>query len=150
MPILTRRRFLKSSAAATLTILPYSVYGVSPSDKFNTAHIGVGGMGRADLRLISRYPNVNVVALCDVDERQMAGGAKKFPKAKTYVDWRKCLEQKDLDAVVCCTADHTHAHITNWAINRGLHVYCEKPLALTAAEALGHNEFVLTKLYRSA
>ena len=60
---------------------------------------------------------------------------KRFPKAKTYVDWRKCLEQKDIDAVVCCTADHTHAFIANWALNRDLHVYCEKPLAISVEEA---------------
>ncbi|NIL98991.1 MAG: Gfo/Idh/MocA family oxidoreductase, partial [Planctomycetales bacterium] len=57
--------------------------------------------------------------------------AKKFPKAKHYVDWRKCLEQKDLDAVICCTTDHTHAFIANWALNRDLHVFCEKPLGNT-------------------
>jgi predicted dehydrogenase len=51
------------------------------------------------------------------------------------VDWRKCLEQKDLDAVVICTTDHTHAFIANWALNRGLHVYCEKPLAVSVEEA---------------
>jgi len=77
----------------------------------------------------------NVVALCDVDERQLATAAKKFPKAKHYVDWRKCLEQKDLDAVICSTTDHTHAFIANWTLNRDLHIYCEKPLANTVAEA---------------
>ena len=51
------------------------------------------------------------------------------------MDWRKCLEQKDLDAVVICTADHTHAFIANWAMNRDLHVYCEKPLAIRVEEA---------------
>ena len=58
----------------------------------------------------------------------MAIAAETFPKAKQYVDWRKCLEQKDVDAVVCCTTDHTHAFVANWALNRDLHVYCEKPL----------------------
>ena len=57
----------------------------------------------------------NVVALCDVDENHLDYASEKFPKAKRYVDWRKCLEQKDLDAVVCCTTDHTHAFIANWA-----------------------------------
>jgi hypothetical protein len=68
----------------------------------------------------------NVVALCDVNEARFPDALKRFPKAKTYVDWRKCLEQKDIDAVVCCTADHTHAFIANWALNRDLHVYMRK------------------------
>ena len=56
-------------------------------------------------------------------------------KAKTYVDWRKCLDQKDIDAVVCSTTDHTHAFVNVWAMNRGQHVYCEKPLANSVQEA---------------
>jgi predicted dehydrogenase len=58
-----------------------------------------------------------------------------FPEAKTYVDWRKCLDQKGLDAVICCTTDHTHAFVANWSLNRNLHIYCEKPLANTVEEA---------------
>ena len=58
-----------------------------------------------------------------------------FPDAKHYVDWRKCLDHKGVDAVVCCTADHTHAFVANWAMNRGKHIYCEKPLANTVEEA---------------
>ena len=77
----------------------------------------------------------NVVALCDVNEKRFPDALKRFPKAKTYVDWRKCLDQKDIDAVVCCTADHTHAFIANWALNRDLHVYMEKPLAISVEEA---------------
>jgi predicted dehydrogenase len=77
----------------------------------------------------------NVVALCDVNEQHIDFAAKEFPKAQRYVDWRKCLDQKNIDAVVCSTTDFTHAHVANWAINRGLHVYCEKPLANTIEEA---------------
>ena len=76
-----------------------------------------------------------MVALCDVNEKRFPDALKRFPKAKTYVDWRKCLDQKDIDAVVFCTADHTHAFIANWALNRDLHVYMEKPLAITVEEA---------------
>ena len=70
-----------------------------------------------------------------MNEKHLAFGAQKFPEAKQYVDWRKCLDQKDLDAVVCCTADHTHAFVANWAMNRGKHIYCEKPLANSVEEA---------------
>ena len=77
----------------------------------------------------------NIVALCDVNETNLAAAAKQFPKAKTYDDWRKCLDQKDIDAVVCSTTDHTHAFVNVWAMNRGKHVYCEKPLANSVHEA---------------
>lgn len=137
MPILTRRRFLKSSAAATLTILPYSVYGVSPSDKLNTAHVGVGGMGRADLRSISRHPNVNVVALCDVDANNLAAAAERFPDASTFSDFRVMFDRmaEKIDAVVVSTPDHTHAPAAMTALNHAKHVYCQKPLTHEVHEA---------------
>jgi len=75
------------------------------------------------------------VALCDVDDRHLAAAAKRFPQAKTYSDWRKMMEQKDLDAVVCSTTEHTHPLICAWALRRKLHVYCEKPIAHTPEEA---------------
>jgi hypothetical protein len=104
----------------------------APSGKLNIALIGVWGRGEAHHGAIS---SENVVALCDIDANHLAEAAKKFPKAKTYADWRQCLAQKDLDAVVCCTTDHTHAFVANWAMLRGLHVYCEKPLANSVEEA---------------
>ena len=97
----------------------------------NIALLGTWGRGEAHFNAIS---SENVVALCDVDEEHLAFGARKFPKARTYVDWRKCLEQKDVNAVVCCTADHTHAFVANWALNRGQHVYMEKPLGISVEE----------------
>jgi len=134
--IIQRRDFLKSTAAAGmgLLILPSgSLMGANaPSNKMNVALIGVGGRGRAHHSAIA---GENVVALCDVDANNLASAAKKFPRAKQYVDWRKCLEQKDLDAVICSTTDHTHAFVANWALNRDLHIYCEKPLANTVEEA---------------
>jgi Oxidoreductase family, NAD-binding Rossmann fold/Oxidoreductase family, C-terminal alpha/beta domain len=133
---MNRRRFLHTTAltGTGLLILPSGVMAGknSPGNKLNIALIGVWGRGTAHYDSIGRE---NVVALCDVNEKHFAEGLKRFPNAKTYVDWRKCLEQKDIDAVVICTADHHHAFIANWAINRGLHVYCEKPLAITVEEA---------------
>ncbi len=131
-----RREFLKSAAAAgtAFLILPSGTFASaeSPSNKLNVALIGAYGRAEAHYDAIS---SENVVALCDVDENHLAIAARRFPKAKHYVDWRKCIEQKDLDAVVCCTTDHTHAFVANWALNRDLHIYCEKPLANTVAEA---------------
>ena len=124
-----RRQFLKTGAAVASgpVILPSGfLFGQNaPSNKLNVALIGTWGRGLAHFDAIS---SENVVALCDINEKHVASAAERFPKAKHYVDWRKCLEQKGLDAVVSCTTDHTHAFIANWALNRDLHVYMEKPL----------------------
>jgi len=125
---------LKTTAAAGgLTILPSGfLFGQNaPSNKLNVALIGTWGRGDAHFGVLQEE---NVVALCDVNEQHIAHALKRFPNAKTYVDWRKCLDQKGIDAVVCCTTDHTHAFITNWALNRDMHVFCEKPMGNTIEE----------------
>jgi len=131
----SRRRFLTTAAtgAAGLVILPSGVLSGqdAPSNKLNVALIGTWGRGEAHFDALAKE---NVIALCDVDETHLAFAAKRFPKAQHYVDWRKCLDHKGLDAVVCCTADHTHAFVTMWAMNRGLHVFCEKPLGNSVEE----------------
>jgi predicted dehydrogenase len=130
-----RRDLLKAGAVgAGLLVLRSGALaaGKSPASKLNVAGIGVGGRGWGD---INRVASENIVALCDVNGKNLARAAKKWPKAKTYADWRKCLEQKDIDAVVCATTDHTHAFINVWAMNRGKHVFCEKPLANSVHEA---------------
>jgi predicted dehydrogenase len=130
-----RRQLLKTAVAGTgALLLPSGTRAGenAPSNKLNVALIGVWGRGLAHYDSLA---DENVVALCDVNEARFPEALQRFPKAKTYVDWRKCLDQKDLDAVVCCTADHTHAFIANWALNRNLHVYMEKPLAISVEEA---------------
>jgi predicted dehydrogenase len=131
-----RRHFLKSVAltgAAGLILPRTTLFGAdAPSNKLNIAMIGTWGRAEAHFDIMAKE---NVVALCDVNEDHLAFGAKRFPNAKTYVDWRQCIEQKDINAVVCCTADHTHSFIANWSLNRGYHVYCEKPLANSVEEA---------------
>lgn len=131
----SRRHFLKRSAAgAGLLILPSGIVSGqnSPNNKLNIAMIGAGGRATAHFGAVS---GENVVALCDIDENHLAQAAKRFTGAKTYVDWRKALEHPGLDAIVCATTDHTHAHVATWAMKRGLHVYCEKPLANSVEEA---------------
>ena len=131
----SRRRFLGTAAAgAGLTILPSGFLSGrnAPSNKLNIAIIGAAGRGRAHF---GAAKGENVVALCDVNKRALASAAKTFSKAKHYSDWRKCLDQKDVDAVICSTTDFTHAFIANWALNRGYHIYMEKPLANTVEEA---------------
>jgi len=127
-----RREFIRGTAAAVALAAMPRIARAATADKLNVALIGVWGRGLAFYDVLSRE---NVVALCDVNEARFADALKRFPNATTYVDWRKCLDHKGLDAVVICTPDHHHAFIANWALNRDLHVYCEKPLAISVEEA---------------
>ncbi len=113
-----------------------------PSNRLNVALIGADGRARAHYETLH---DENVVAICDVDTEHLAHAAKEFPKAKHYQDWRKCLDHPGLDAVLCCTTDFTHAFIANWALLRNLHVYMEKPLAITVNEARTVRETYLGK-----
>ncbi len=137
-----RRDFLKTAAAtaATFHIVPRCVLGgpgqTPPSRKLNLASIGVGGMGGVDLGELAKGP-VNVVAICDVDDNNLAAAAKKHPGAKPYIDWRKLLDEQGgrIDAVNVATPDNMHAPIAMSAILRGKHVYCQKPLTHDLYEA---------------
>jgi len=134
---MTRRRFNAAVAAATaVSIVPRHVLGAGekpPSETLNIAGVGVGGMGGGNIRGCS---GENIVALCDVDAKKAGGIFKKYKKAKTYKDFRVMFEkQKDIDAVVVATPDHTHAVVTMAAIQAGKHVYCQKPLTHTVHEA---------------
>jgi predicted dehydrogenase len=136
---LSRREFMGGAALATaaFSFVPGSVLGLNgstpASERLNIAGIGVGGQGSGDIR---QFPNDNIVALCDIDWNHAAGSFKTFPKAKQYKDWRKMLaEQKDIDAVVVATPDHTHFPASMAAIKLGKHVYCEKPLTHSVWEA---------------
>ena len=133
---ISRRRFLSNSAlgAFAFHVVPSSVFGAdAPSNKLNIAGIGVGGMGKGNLR---RCEKENIVALCDVDSKYAGGVFKKYSKAKVYTDFRVMFDkQKDIDAVVIATPDHTHAVITMAAMERGMHVFCQKPLTHTVYEA---------------
>lgn len=135
---ISRRRFLGDAAAvAALTVMPrYALGGPrqkSPSEKLNIAGIGVGGMGAVNLRNLE---SENIVALCDVDHAYAANTFKRYPNAKVYTDYREMLDkQKDIDAVVIATPDHTHAVISMAAMGAGKHVYCQKPLTHDVYEA---------------
>jgi predicted dehydrogenase len=128
---LTRRTFLgATAAAAAFTIVPRAVLGgprnIPPSEKMNVAGIGVGGMGAGNLKNLE---SENIVALCDVDFAYAAKTFQRYPAAKTYKDFREMLDkQKDIDAVLVATPDHTHAVISMAAMKAGKHVYCQKPL----------------------
>ena len=134
-PQVNRRDLLKYAAvpAAGLTILKTGLLRgqTAPSNKLNIALIGVWGRGTAHYASLK---NENVVAICDVNELRTKEALQIFPKAKVYWDWRKLMEQKDVEAVIICTADHHHAFIANWALNRDMHVFCEKPLGICIDE----------------
>jgi predicted dehydrogenase len=105
----------------------------SPNEKLNIAGIGIGGMGAANL---SALESQNIVALCDVDLNYAANTIKKYPNAKVYQDYREMLDkQKDIEAVLIATPDHTHAVLSMAAMKAGKHVYCQKPLTRTVFEA---------------
>ena len=138
---ISRRDFIEISALTIggLTIVPaHAVSGLghkAPSDKLNVAGIGIGGMGRGDLEDVAKTENI--VALCDVDwNSSVTSVFDLYPKAQRYKDYRLMLDkQKDIDAVIVATPDHTHAIISMEAIRRGKHVYTEKPLTHTVYEA---------------
>ena len=103
-----------------------------PNDRPAIALVGCGGMGRGDAKSAARFGTI--VGLCDVDERQLAEAAKVHPGAKTFKDFRKLVERKDVDVVICGTVDHWHTLVSMAAMRAGKDVYCEKPLTLTIDE----------------
>ncbi len=134
---LSRRKFVSmaaTGAAAFYAVPSFAVSGLghtAPSDKLNIAGVGVGGIGRRDLGKITGQ---NIVALCDVDWNYAAKTFKDYPGAKVYKDYRKMLEQKDIDAVLIATPDHSHAMIGTAAMREGKHVFIQKPLAHSVYE----------------
>lgn len=137
-----RRHFIKNAgfAATSFMIVPRHVLGkgfVAPSDKLNIAGIGVGGKGTSDLASFAESKQVNIVALCDVDDREAKKSRESFPKAPYYHDFRIMLEKEGdtIDAVSVSTPDHMHAVAAYAAMERGKHVYVQKPLTHDIYEA---------------
>ncbi len=135
----SRRRFLGGAAAsvAAFTIVPGRALGLDgetpASNRLNIAGVGIGGMGRSNLKQCSAE---NIVALCDVDQEYAAKTIAEYPQAKVYRDFREMLDrQKDIDAVIVATPDHTHAVVAMASIRAGKHVYVQKPMAHSVYEA---------------
>jgi predicted dehydrogenase len=146
-----RRSFLQQSStllggitlASAITKAGFNILrpGMSPADQVNIGAIGINGMGWADVNAALKVPGVNLVAVCDVDKNVIAARIKDLPKlnvdsskVKIYDDYRKLLEQKDIDAVVIGTPDHWHALIMIEACAQGKDVYVEKPVGNSIEE----------------
>jgi len=107
----------------------------SPNEKLNFGSIGAGGQAASNIGAAA--PTENIVTLCDVDDRRAAGMFTRFPNATKYKDFRQMLdkEAKNIDAVIVAIPDHMHATAAMWCMERGKHVYVQKPLVRTVWEA---------------
>ncbi len=133
-----RRQALKTGLAiSSLGLATGHVRGCGLNEKLRTAHIGVGGMGGADLGSIASHSKVEVAALVDVDANTLKGASQKHPGAETFADYREMLNKlaDKIDAVVISTPDHTHAPAAMSALNLNKPVYCQKPLTHEVFEA---------------
>ena len=140
---LSRRHFFYGSLLAGA--LPAAGFGSTPSlksagykspnEKLNFAAIGSGGQGGSNISAAA--PTENIVALCDVDDRRAAATFTRFEKAPKFKDFRRMLDKegKNIDAVIVAIPDHMHATAAMWAMERGKHVYVQKPLVRTVWEA---------------
>lgn len=140
MNMLNRRNFLKGAAAAgSLMVLPsWSIAKTpGPNSKLRVAVVGVGGRGDAIISSFRNSPVVEFAAFCDVDDTMAAKTYKEFPAVPRFRDFRVMLDKMDkqIDAVAIATPDHMHYPVAAWAIAKGKHVYCEKPLTRTIWEA---------------
>ncbi len=138
---MTRRAFLAATTTTAVTVLAAPndaqvVPGkISPNEKLNIAAIGAGGKGFSDLMSCSKLGE-NIVALCDVDAKEGGEAFYKLPNAKQFKDYREMLEKMpEIDACTVSTPDHTHAPAAYMAMKLGKHVYVQKPLTHTVAEA---------------
>lgn len=144
-----RRSFIKKSSAALVGtgaafLFPMEMLAairkdVGANDRINVGLIGCKGMGFADLTSMLKMSDIAVIALCDVDERVLAQRTADLEKAgvkkpKWYKDYRKLLENKDIDVVIIGTPDHWHCLLLTDAIKAGKDVYCEKPIANSVQE----------------
>ncbi len=131
---INRRVFIRHGGAAVISFafLPAISRKVAPSDKVRIAHIGLGGMGNNHMNWFAALPEVEIVALCDLDEDHLNNTFKSLQtlrpetKAELYGDFRYVLDRKDIDAITCATPDHWHAQIATLAFQAGKDVYGEK------------------------
>jgi predicted dehydrogenase len=135
-----RREFVKWSAAGVvaghLVSQPARLHARAPgaADRIRLALIGAGRQGVSDLGNAMKRPDVDVVAICDVYEPNLAKAAATAPSAQRVTDFRRVLDRKDVDAVIIASPDHWHAIQTVMACEAGKDVYVEKPISVSIAE----------------
>jgi predicted dehydrogenase len=135
----SRRKFIQT-AATTAIAAPFIIRcasdAPSPNSKLNHACIGVGGMGWGDLQKFKEDPNVQIVAICDVDANNLKKASEALPGARTYSDWRELLKKEgnNIDSVNVTVPDHNHFVIAYAAIKEKKHVYCQKPMCHDVTE----------------
>lgn len=128
---LNRRHFFFGTALAA-----NAAAGQDTASRVGTGVIGTGNRGSSLLRGVIEQPNAKVVALCDIkpDRLDKAASAAAKDNPATYTDWRRVIERKDVEAVYVATPPHLHAEMAIAALQAGKHVYCEKPIGVTAAQ----------------
>ncbi|SEJ52054.1 Predicted dehydrogenase [Cyclobacterium xiamenense] len=135
---INRRKFLNRSALLALTppLLSHYPNFFTRKKKLRHVCVGVGGMGWHDLNRFKSHPEVEIVAICDVDENHLARASEALPQAKTYTDWRTLFanEMGNFDSINVSVPDHNHFPISYRAIQAGKHVYCQKPMCHDVAE----------------
>jgi len=136
MSKLTRREFIKSSmvAGAAMAVLAPNSRVRGANDDLRFAVVGTGGQGGGHIGYFNEKKGVRVVAICDADKAHVESKARDFEKkygqkVKTYIDVRKLLEDKSIDAITSATPNHWHSLVTIWACQAGKDVYIEKPVS---------------------
>jgi predicted dehydrogenase len=140
---ITRRNFLNQTAAATagLALGPRLLaQSRGANDRVVLGVIGTGGMGRSNMKEFLKLPNVEIAAVCDVDEKMLQEGVgvvtkEGKPAPQQFKDYRALLDRKDIDAVLIATPDHWHALPFIAACEAGKDIYCEKPISHSLVEA---------------
>jgi predicted dehydrogenase len=137
MTALTRRNFLKSSAAASVTASSWSRI-LGANDAVRVAVVGFNGRGKSHIAAFSNMEGVRLVALCDADRAVLDAQASKLQTAgkpvQSFQDVRKVIESKDIDAISTATPNHWHALLSIWAVQAGKDVYVEKPVSHNVSE----------------
>jgi len=132
----SRRKFLQTTVAGAI-VAPFVLESCVPDDGIlQHACIGIGGMGYGDLKQFISHPKVEVAAICDVDSDRLKKASELVPDARTYSDWRELLEKEGniIESVNVTVPDHSHFSIAFTAIQKGINVYCQKPMCHDVAE----------------
>ena len=137
---MNRRYFLMGTAGALASTQVKSSLLASPNSTIRVAVVGVHGQGNAHLRQYAKIPNVEIAAICDIDESVLNKRLDETEKATgkkpdSYWEIRKLLEDKSIDAISIATPNHSHTLQAIWSLQAGKHVYCEKPCAHDPYEA---------------